>query len=388
MTFMTSSFSVAQVLPKALTTEGHDAIRMSLREWIGQHDFGPPPMDYARRMEMLRDWQAQLYGAGFIGLSWPEEVGGRGLDLAAEAVLAEELAESSMPQLINRLALYTWGPTILDWGTPEQQRRFLPGMLDASEIWCQGFSEPDAGSDLAAVRTVGRIDGDNIIVSGQKVWTSRAELSKWNAILVRTDPESERHRGLSVLVLDMEQPGVSIRPLQQILGEPHFSEVFFDDVQVPVANVLGDLNDGWRVAMAAMGYERGLFVLERQIGLQRRLGALVNEIHHTQWQNHEAITIGRQAAHLDVLRHHVYRTLAAQANGSLRSGATSVDKLYLAHVYQSLFDAANELHVKDSLEHANEWTHDLLESRSVSIYSGTSQIQRNIIASQILDLPR
>lgn len=379
--------SVESILPATLDTSAYGELRRDLRGWIAANDPGPPPTEYTERMVALRAWQARLHEAGFIGLSWPRDVGGAGLDLAAEAVLAEELARSSLPQLINRLALYTWGPTLLDWGTPEQQSRLLPGMLDGSEIWCQSFSEPDAGSDLASVRTVGVVDGDHVVVTGQKVWTSRAELSKWNAMLVRTDPASERHRGLTVLVLDMDQPGVSVRPMPQMLGEPHFSEVFFDEARVPISNVIGDLGGGWRVAMAAMAYERGLFVLERQIGLQRSLEALVDDVRGGTASESEVAAIGREAAQLDLLRAQVYRTLAAQMHGTLEPGATSVDKLYLAEVYQSLYAVALELHVGRSLEHADSWVHGLLESRSVSIYSGTSEIQRNIIASRLLQLP-
>jgi alkylation response protein AidB-like acyl-CoA dehydrogenase len=337
-------------------------------------------------MEALREWQYALHSAGFVGLSWPLEQGGRGLDLSAEAVFAEELAKSSTPQLLNRLAVYTWGPTLMDLGTPEQCNRFLPGMLSASEIWCQGFSEPDAGSDLAAVRTAGVVDGDRVVISGQKVWTSRAELSKWNALLVRTGRGTERHKGLSVVIVDMESEGVTIRPLAQMLGEPHFSEVFFDDVEVPIGNVLGEVGRGWSVAMSAMSYERGLFVLERQIGLQKSLEALVGQLRTRALSGHEAPLVGRVAAQLALLRAHVYRTLASQTAGTLARGSTSVDKLFLAEVYQSLFSVAFDLEAEHATEPDGVWTHDLLESRSVSIYSGTSEIQRNVIASQLLNL--
>ena len=253
-------------LPPTLrfSTDEND-LRHEIRTWILANDPGPPREDYAARIQDLVSWQRALNEAGLMGLSWPVEFGGRGLGLAAEAVLAEELALSSIPQLINRIAIFTWGPTILEWGTEEQKQRLLPGMLDVSEVWCQGFSEPEAGSDLAAVRMTAVQDGDELVVTGQKVWTSRAQWSKWCALLVRSDRTAERHEGLSILVVDMESRGITVRPLLQMLHEPHFSEVFFDDVRVPAGNVLGGLHNGWRVAMAAMQYERGLFVLERQI---------------------------------------------------------------------------------------------------------------------------
>ena len=242
------------------------------------------------------------------------------MGLAAEAVLCQELAATSMPQLINRLALYTWGPTILSRGTPAQKARFLPGMLDASEIWCQGFSEPDAGSDLAAVRTRAQVSGDVLVVDGQKVWTSRAELSKWNALLVRTDPEGVRHSGLSVLIVDMGSPGVTVRPLLQMLGEPHFSEVFFDSVEVPLENVLGGLGNGWDVSMEAMAYERGLFVLERTTGLRRRLADLVDRLDALGKIEGAVASLGVLESKLDLLDAQVLRTLGHQENGTLGSG--------------------------------------------------------------------
>ena len=237
-----------------------------------------------------------------MGLSWPVEYGGRGMSLAAEAVLAEELARSGAAEIINRLALYTWGPTLMDMGEPEQLRRFLPGMLDASQLWCQGFSEPDAGSDLAGVRTRAVVDGEELVITGQKVWTSRAELSTWNALLVRTDGEPGQHQGLTLVITPMQSAGITIRPLPQMLGEPHFSEVFFDEVRVPVANVLGGLDQGWRVSMKAMGYERGIFVLERSIRLRRRLAELAGRVRDQGGLDRAALAgIGRVHASLEML---------------------------------------------------------------------------------------
>jgi len=293
-------------------------LRTELRAWIADHDPGPPPAEYGERIEALTRWQAALCEAGFMGLSWPVQYGGRGMSLAGEAVLAEELARSGAAELINRLALYTWGPTLMDLGEPSQLERFLPGMLDASELWCQGFSEPDAGSDLAGVRTRAEVDGDELVVTGQKVWTSRAELSTWNALLVRTDGEPGQHGGLTLLMTNMKSDGITIRPLPQMLGEPHFSEVFFDEVRVPVANVLGGINEGWRVSMKAMGYERGIFVLERSIRLRRRLSELAGRVRASGGADRAALAgIGRIHASLEMLTAQAYRTLAHQQAGTL-----------------------------------------------------------------------
>ena len=373
------------VVPPTLRVEREsDDLRLGLRQWLEKNDPALQPFGYEARMTALIEWQRQLHRAGFIGLSWPTEFGGGGMGLCAEAVLCQELATTSMPQLINRLALYTWGPTILSRGTQEQKARFLPGMLDASEIWCQGFSEPDAGSDLAAVRTRAQVSGDVLVVDGQKVWTSRAELSKWNAMLVRTDPEGVRHSGLSVAIVDMESPGVTVRPLLQMLGEPHFSEVFFDGVEVPLENVLGGLGNGWDVAMEAMAYERGLFVLERTTGLRRRLADLVDRLDALGKIEDAVASLGVLESKLDLLEAQVFRTLAHQEDGTLVPGSSSVDKLFLADVYQDIFATAFDHLSDEGLD--DGWIHDLLESRSVSIYSGTSEIQRNVIARRLLGL--
>jgi alkylation response protein AidB-like acyl-CoA dehydrogenase len=362
-------------------------LRRELREWLRGNDPGPPSTDYVESLGDLRRWQAELARAGFMGLSWPARYGGRGLGLSAEAVLAEELAHAGMPELINRLALYTWGPTLLEYGTDDQRQAYLPGMLDASDIWCQGFSEPDAGSDLAAIATTGLVEGDRVVVNGQKVWTSRAEISKWNALLVRSDPAAHRREGFSIVILDMESPGVTVRPLLQMLHEPHFSEVFLDDVEVPLENVLGGVGNGWSVAMTAMSFERGLFVLERSVRLGRSLAALRDRLRAEGMTGPDvAARIGNVCCDLEVLRAQVYRTLAAQAAATLRPGSTSVDKLLLTRLDEQLFGTAFDLLGPDTSLTDGGWAHDLLQSRAVGIYSGTSEIQRNIIARQLLGL--
>jgi alkylation response protein AidB-like acyl-CoA dehydrogenase len=365
-----------------------DDLREEIRAWLHANAAGDPPSDYAARLAVLTEWQRALHSAGFVGLSWPERYGGRGLGLAAEAVLAEELAGSAMPELINRIGVYMIGPTLMDFSGEEQRERFLPGMLDASELWCQGFSEPGAGSDLAAVRTSARRDGDELVINGQKVWTSRAGIARWCAALVRTDREERRHRGLSMAIIDMHGAGVTIQPLPQILGEPHFSEVFFDDARVPVSDVIGELGDGWRVAMKMLSYERGLFVLERQIRLRRRLDQFAQTMVEQGRDGDPSIQerVGRVHVDLQLLEAQVYRTLAGQLAGTLRPGATSIDKLLLSHVYQELFALAGDALGGREAITMNEWTHDLLESRAVSIYGGTTEVQHGIIARQLLGL--
>jgi alkylation response protein AidB-like acyl-CoA dehydrogenase len=367
-----------------------EELRSELRSWLRDNAPQEPPHSYKERIAAQIAWQAKLCAAGFVGLSWPTRYGGRGMAIDAEAVLAEELAGSDMPELINRIGVYMIGPTILDLSNEEHRARFLPGMLDASELWCQGFSEPNAGSDLAAIRTTAVRDGDDLVVNGQKVWTSRAAIARWCAALVRTDRDELRHRGLSMVIVDMKHPAVTIRPLPQILGEPHFSEVFFQDVRVPMDNVMGNPGEGWSVAMRMLSYERGLFVLERQIRLRRRLDEVARLVVAQGRAQDSSVRerIGRVHVELQILEAQVYRSLAAQAAGTLRPGATSVDKLLMSHVYQELFALAADLLGPGTAVTTNEWTHDLLESRSTSIYGGTTEIQYGIVARQLLGLER
>jgi alkylation response protein AidB-like acyl-CoA dehydrogenase len=365
-----------------------EQLRGELRSWLTDNAPGAPAAQYSERLAQLIEWQATLAAAGYVGLSWPERYGGRGLGLAAEAVFAEELAHTEMPEMINRIGVYMIGPTFLDFGSEAQREQFLPGMLDASELWCQGFSEPDAGSDLAAVRTTAVPDGDELVLNGQKIWTSRAGIARWCAALVRTSREERRHRGLSMAIVDMRAPGITVRPLPQILGEPHFSEVFFDDVRIPQSNVIGELGEGWRVAMKMLSYERGLFVLERQIRLRRRLDELAGLVVESGRAGDVSIQerIGHVHIALQLLEAQVYRTLAAQLSGTLRDGATPVDKLLLSSAYQELFALAADVIGAPGSVTMNEWTHDRLESRAVSIYGGTTEVQYGIIARQLLGL--
>src|SRR5262245_53271433 len=223
----------------------------------------------AEEVAFLRDWQQRLHAAGYVGLLWPREYGGHGAPPARQAILNQELARARAPQLLNRVGVNNTGPTLIVHGTEAQKRRFLPRILSAEEVWCQLFSEPGAGSDLAALRTRAEPDGDGFRVSGQKVWTSYAQFSKWAILLARTDPVAPKHRGITYFVLDMESPGITIRPLRQITGSTEFSEVFLEDVLVPRAHVIGAVNQGWEIAMTTLAHERGTgFAFKEQV-LQR-----------------------------------------------------------------------------------------------------------------------
>src|SRR5881409_1720172 len=229
-------------------------------------------VDEVRR---LRGWQKTMWEAGYVGMNWPREFGGRGAPLTEQIILFQEMARAESPQFVNRGGLSMLGPTLMKYGTPAQQARHLQKILTADELWCQGFSEPNAGSDLANLQTRAVRDGDHFVVNGQKVWTSMAHVADWCFALVRTNPGAPRHRGITFLLIDMTTPGITVRPLRQITGEAEFNEVFFDNVRVPVGNVVGRVDGGWGVAITTLAYERDLLTFIRHISLRSALGRLI-----------------------------------------------------------------------------------------------------------------
>ena len=253
-------------------TEAEAGYRAELRAWLEANAAHAPrldPVPTAEQIARWRTWSLTLYEAGYVGITWPREHGGRGLAPACQAVWLEESARADVPDHIGLIGLGMAGPTIIRWGTAEQQQRLLPALLRGEEIWCQGFSEPDSGSDLAAARTRAVLDGDTWVVNGQKVWSSFAHFADWCILVVRTDPEAPKHAGLSYLLVDMHSPGVTVVPLPQLTGDPEFNEIFFEDVRVPATSMLGRVGDGWKVAMTTLSHERGT----HGIGLAARLDA-------------------------------------------------------------------------------------------------------------------
>src|SRR5512135_3145898 len=245
-------------------TPEQEAFRLRVRHWLAENlppawgtDAFPPFATYEAEVQFMRDWQAKLYRAGWCGFSWPREYGGAGGTLVEQAIYNEEMARAQAPELINKVGVNNVGPTLMNYGTEEQKRRFLAKILSAEDIWCQLFSEPGAGSDLAALRTKAERDGDGYRLSGQKVWTSYAEFSRWAICLARTDPSVPKHKGITYFIVDMQTPGIEIRPLRQMTGTAEFNEVFLDRVYVPRDFVIGAENDGWNVAMNTLAHERG-----------------------------------------------------------------------------------------------------------------------------------
>jgi hypothetical protein len=341
---------------------------------------------------VLRAWNAKLADAGYAAIAWPEEYGGRGAGVMDQVVLAEEMSRADAPGTLNPIGISNIAPAIMTHGTEEQKRRLLPRMLRGDDIWCQGFSEPDAGSDLASLRTTAVRDGDHYVVNGQKVWNTLGHLANWCELLVRTDPSVPRHRGISCLLVDMTLPGIEVRPLVTITGEHDFNEIFFTEMRVPTSCLLGPENDGWRVAMTTLTHERG-GVAELHLGVRKKIRTLLDLARST--------TIGGRAASQDpVLRQRlaaVYlegellkllseRALSAAVNGREMGPESSLAKLTWSQAEQHLAEVAAD--VVGPVAPDGPWARDLVYSRSFTIAGGTTQVNKNIIAQRILGLPR
>ncbi|MEA2312875.1 MAG: hypothetical protein QOE28_2843 [Solirubrobacteraceae bacterium] len=360
------------------------------------------PRSLEDRMEALRSWQGRCYEAGYVGRAWPVEFGGGGRPVAEQIVIDQELAAAGAPEFANVVGLDVLGPSLLSFGSDEQRRRHIPAILAAEEIWCQGFSEPDAGSDLASLRTRADDRGDHFVLNGQKTWVSWGQFARWGGVLARTDDTGPRHRGISMLIVDMRSPGVELRPMTQITGHAEFCELFLDDVVVPRENLLGGLGDGWKIAMHTLGHERGTAALPRQVKLRTWLDRAVRVAAERTLDGEPLIddpeaqvALARALIGVEVLRHHAYRTVGEFLNGGAVGSDSSSVKLLMAEAEQRLAATALEI-LGPTLEHAepddvdeNEFWHETyLYSRAASIYGGTQQIQRNIIADRVLSLPQ
>ncbi|MDP5313857.1 acyl-CoA dehydrogenase [Streptomyces poriferorum] len=378
-------------------TEEEEAFRARLREWLGSVLPGlpgkPDPGDWPGRRAYDAGWQRLLYDAGYAGLHWPADAGGRGATPTQHLIFLEETERAGAPYVgANFVGLLHAGPTIAAEGTAGQRARWLPPVLRGEEMWCQGFSEPDAGSDLASLRTRAVRDGDDYVVSGQKIWTSHAEVADWCELLVRTDAQAPKHRGISWLAMRMDAPGVTVRPLRTLAGSTEFAEMFLDEVRVPVSHRVGAENDGWRVTMVTLSFERGTAFVGEVVACRRTLDALAAEARRNgRWD--DAVLrrrLGRLSAEFRALwRLTQWNVSEAQASGGVPGIGGSVFKLRYSHVRQELYEAAAEvLGAGDALDLDREWVLDRLSSLSYTIAAGTSQIQRNIVAERILGLPK
>jgi alkylation response protein AidB-like acyl-CoA dehydrogenase len=350
--------------------------------------------DLADEIEWGRRWQARLAEDRWVGISWPAEFGGRSATPVQVALFNMEYARSGALQPVNRVGLNLAGPTLLAHGTDEQRRRWLPRILDASEIWCQLFSEPDAGSDLASLSTRAVPTDGGWLLSGQKVWTSYAQFARWGICLARTDPEAAKHRGISYVVVDMESPGIDIRPLRQITGESEFNEVFFDEVFVPHDQLVGDLDAGWAVANTTLAHERGTnFPFKEQVVHEVYLDRLVRMAYERGVFDDEelVVDVGDELAQafveLRLLRLHNWRTLSRLGRGLEPGPESSLVKLAWTDMTQHLSQVALDV-VGPAAPTWGPWQRQYLWSKAASIAGGTSEVQRTIIGERMLGLPR
>ena len=378
-----------------------EEFRGRLRAWLagnltgrfaGLRGAGGPGREHEAHDERVA-WNRHLAAAGWTCLGWPPEHGGAGASLARQVIFHEEYARSRAPARVGYLGEELLGPTLIALGTPEQQRRFLPPIVAVRELWCQGYSEPGAGSDLAAVATTATLDGDQWVITGQKVWTSQAHVADWCFVLARTQPGSRGRDGLSYLLVPMRQPGITVRPIRQLTGTSEFNEVFFDGARTEAGLVVGGLGEGWRVARTTLAIERGAATLGQQVGFRRELDALVDEARRGPAGSDPLIRDGlaRAWAGLEALRAHA---LAVLADPSASGTDASVLKLLWSRWHQRLGELAMQVRGAPSMVargapyELDEWQRLFLFSRADTIYGGSDEIQRNIIAERALGLPR
>ena len=375
-------------------TPAHEALRRRLRTWLAANlprsrrddrsvEYGEP-----ERIPAAKAWQRKLYEAGFVAMRWPREYGGQGADVLEQTIVDDELVRAGAPGLIGLLGVEMLGPTLIEWGTPEQKRRFLPPVLTADEIWCQGYSEPDSGSDLASLRTRAELDGDHFVVNGQKVWTSYAHLADWMFCLVRTDPEAAKHAGISYLLIDMRSAGITVRPLVQMTGDAGFNEVFFEDVHVPRANLVGGLHQGWQVANSTLRHERNM--LGSSARTQQLLHAVQRLARRRGIADDGAVRqrLANLAIRVEAMRLHAYRELTDAARGRPPGLPALVTKLVSTELNHDLAELALDLLGVQGLGTAGLWSFELMFTLGMIIGGGTSQIQKNIISERGLGMPR
>ena len=387
-----------------------DAFRHEVRDWLEENlsgEFadlrgrGGPGREHEAFDERVV-WDRHLAASGWTCLGWAPEYGGRGLSLLQQVIFHEEYAEADAPARVSHIGEELLGPTLIAFGTPAQQERFLPGIRSVSELWCQGYSEPGAGSDLASVSTRARLDpstgsgqGAQWVVDGQKVWTSLAHVADWCFVIVRTDPGSTRHAGLSYLLVPMDQAGVEVRPIEQLTGTSEFNEVFFDGARTDADLVVGEPGDGWKVAMGTLGFERGVSTIGQQVGFGRELDGVVALARANGSIDDPVIQdrLVQARMGLDVMRLNALRTLAGFSTGS-EGPEASITKLVWANWHRGLGELAMEVAGASSLVakgapyDLDEWQRLFLFSRADTIYGGSNEIQRNIIAERVLGLPR
>ncbi len=379
-----------------------EAFRKDVQAWLADHVVGEFAAlggrggsgDETYGFEVRLEWEKVLAGGGWTCLGWPVEFGGRGASISHQVIFNEEYVKAKAPGRVSILGEGLLGPTLIQYGTSAQQERFLPRIVAGTELWCQGYSEPNAGSDLANVATRAQLDGDEWVITGQKVWTSLAHQSDWCFVVCRTEPGSVRHKGLSYLLVPMDQPGVEVRPIAQLTRTSEFNEVFFDGARTAKDLVVGEPGDGWQVALATLGYERGVGLLGHQLTFRRELDHLIATARQNGRADDPVIRqrLARSYAELEVLRFNTLRSLSGY-DGPVAPPEASIIKLYWATWHQQLGELAIDVRgpagviAEAAPYELDEFQRTFLFSRSETIYGGSNEIQRNIIGERVLGLP-
>lgn len=385
-------------------SEADDAFRRKAREWLSANvPANARPAGGHPAAQFDRDWQRKLYDHGWAGVAWPKAYGGLGLSGLQQVIWYEELARARAPHHINMtyVAMMHAGPTLIACGSEAQKRFHLPRILSGEALWCQGFSEPNAGSDLAALKTRGVIDGDQIVVSGAKMWTTEAQYGDYQELLIRTAPDESRHKGLTWVICDMSSPGIDIRPVKTMLLDEHVSMVFYDDVRIPLSNVVGEVGRGWSTALATLSFERGLGFIGDQLELYERVGRAIDLAGKTRLEDGRlaieddgiAQRLATIKAEAMAIRAMTLADIAETDRTGMPGPKGSMMKLMVTTTHKALSEVVSEILGWDFLEfdgdrNAFPWTYDYLWSWVFSISGGTNEIQREITADRVLDLPR
>jgi len=390
-------------------TPDQQAFRERVRTWLTASiprewkSLGSAEVPRPEAFEFLRHWQGKLFEGGFIGVTWPKAYGGQGLTFVEEMILHEEMALQKAPPILNILGVGMAGPTIIAYGTEEQKQRYPAKILSCEEIWCQGYSEPNSGSDLASLQTRAVKDGDHYVINGQKVWTSLAHMADWMMLLARTDPSAPKHKGITYFLLDMHAPGVTVKPLKQLTGDAEFNEVFFDNVRVHERQVLGEVDNGWAVGLTTLMYERLALGFGLQVRLRIALESLIDMARRVEKTGRAVTTdpvMRQKLAQLwidtEALKYTGARAITRLLKGELPGPEASAGKMGWVETHQKLQELAMEIEgpyaqLTKGSERAIDggvWQYGFLRSRANSIEGGTTEIQKNIIGERVLGLPK
>lgn len=387
-------------------TAADAAFRSEIRDWMNDNLRGPfeqlkfrgGPGDEHMFVEERMEWERHLAAAGWTCVGWPTDAGGRGLPLNQEVIFHEEYARAGGPGRAGLIGEGLLGPTLIHFASAEQRARFLPGIVSGTEFWCQGYSEPNAGSDLANVSTTARLEGDEWVISGQKVWTSLAQWADWCFVVARTEPGSTRHHGLSYLLIRMDAPGIEVRPIRQITGTAEFNEVFFDEARTPADHIVGAPGEGWKVAMGTLAFERGVLTLGQQMAFERELDEITEAARATGRIDDPVVRQGLVDLwiRLRIMRSNAIRTLSVDENAELVREAM-IGKLYWASLHRDMGEMAMEVLGAAAMVIRDRYdSHEPLDAlhrlfmftRSDTLYGGSNEIQRNVIGERALGLPR